>query len=142
METLIGDLRLGFRMLLKAPAFTAVSLVALALGIGANSVMFSVVNAVLLRPLAYRDADRLVWVETVQQDTRTPIGSSPPDFYRLREEGRSFDAVAALYRRPVNLTGGQEPLRVRAMVASSELFSVLRIAPALGRGFSRDDERW
>src|SRR5713101_4540781 len=67
METLLADLRLGLRMLLKAPAFTAVSLLALALGIGANTVMFSVANTVLLRPLAYRDARELMRVQTVQQ---------------------------------------------------------------------------
>src|SRR5437899_1198435 len=125
MDTLLADLRLGLRMLLKAPAFTAVSLLALALGIGANSVMFSVANTVLLRPLAYRDAWQLMWVQTVQQDTKTPIGNSPPDFYRLRERNQSFSGVAALYRNPVNLTGGQEPQRVRAIVASAELLSVL-----------------
>src|SRR6266851_2628658 len=142
METLLADLRLGLRTLLKAPAFTAVSLLALALGIGANTVMFSVANTVLLRPLAYRDARELMRVQTVQQDTRTRIGNSPPDFYRLRESNQSFSAVAALYRNPVNLTGGQEPQRVRAIVASAELLPVLGVAPALGRGFSRDDERW
>jgi len=142
METLLADLRLGMRMLLKAPAFTAVSLLALALGIGANSVMFSVANTVLLHPLAYRDAARLMWVQTVQQDTRTPIGGSPPDFYRLRERTQSFSGVAALYRKAVNLTGGQEPQRVRAIVASAELLPVLGVTPAFGRGFSRDDERW
>ncbi|MFL5310895.1 MAG: ABC transporter permease [Myxococcales bacterium] len=142
METLLADLRLGMRMLLKAPAFTAVSLLALALGIGANSVMFSVASTVLLRPLAYRDAGQLMWVQTVQQDTKTPINNSPPDFYRLRERTQSFSGVAALYRNPVNLTGAQEPQRVRAIVASAELLPVLGVAPALGRGFSRDDERW
>jgi len=142
METLLADLRLGLRMLVKAPAFTAVSLLALALGIGANTVMFSVANTVLLRPLAYRDSRELMRVQTVQQDTRTPIGNSPPDFYRLRETNQSFSGVAALYRNPVNLTGGQEPQRVRAIVASAELLPVLGVAPALGRGFSRDDERW
>src|SRR3954469_3456139 len=96
METLLADLRLGLRMLLKAPAFTAVSLLALALGIGANTVMFSVANTVLLRPLAYRDAGRLMWLQTVQQDSRTSISSSPPDFYRVRERNQSFSGVAAL----------------------------------------------
>ena len=80
MDTLVSDLRLAVRMLLKAPAFTTVSLLALALGIGANSVMFGVASTVLLRPLAYPDPQRLVWVQTVQQDTHTPIGNSPPDF--------------------------------------------------------------
>jgi putative ABC transport system permease protein len=142
METFLADLRLGLRMLLKAPGFTAVSLLALALGIGANTVMFSVANTVLLRPLAYRDAQELVWVNTVQLDTRSPIPFSPPDFYRMREANRSFSGVAGLYRRPVNLTGAQEPQRLRAIVTSADLLPVLGVVPALGRGFSREDERW
>src|SRR5919201_1243576 len=141
MDTLVSDLRLGIRMLLKAPAFTVVSLLALALGIGANSVMFSVASTVLLRPLAYRDPQRLVWVQTMQ-DKRTPIGNSPPDFYRVREDARTFEGVAALYRRPVNLTGAQEPQRVRAIVASADLLRVLGTTPALGRGFAPGDEQW
>src|SRR5437016_1356483 len=67
MDSFLSDLRLGMRMLLKAPAFTAVSVLALALGIGANAVMFSVAGTVLLRPLAYRDAERLMWIETIER---------------------------------------------------------------------------
>src|SRR6185437_51278 len=128
--------------LLKAPAFTAVSVLALALGIGANSVMFSVASTVLLRPLAYPGGERLMWIETTQHDTGTSIPSSPPDFYRVREANRSFSGVAGLYRKPVNVTGGEEPQRVRAIVASSDLLGVLGVVPALGRGFALDDERW
>jgi putative ABC transport system permease protein len=142
MEMLFADLRLAVRTLLKAPAFTAVSLAALALGIGANTVMFGVVNTVLLRPLAYRDPQRLVRIDTVQHDTNAPIGNSPPDFYRLRDEARAFDGVAALYRRPVNLTGAHAPERVRAIMASADLLPVLGTLPVLGRGFDRGDERW
>src|SRR4051812_34670936 len=142
MEILLSDLRLAMRMLLKAPAFTAVSVLALALGIGANSVMFSVAATVLFRPLAYPDANRIMWIETVQRDTGSPISISPPDFYRAREASRAFTAVAALYRKPVNITGAQEPQRVRAIVTSSDLLRVLGAVPALGRGFARDDERW
>src|SRR5207245_6406511 len=80
METLLADLRLGLRMLLKAPAFTAVSVLALALGIGANSAMFSVAGTVLLRPLAYPDADRLMWIETVERDRQAQFGLSPAAF--------------------------------------------------------------
>src|SRR3954469_22431813 len=142
METLLADLRLAMRMLLKAPAFTAVSVFALALGIGANTVMFSVASTVLLQPLSYPDAARIMWIDTVQRDTGSSIASSPPDFYRLRETSHGFAAVAALYRKAVNVTGGQEPQRVRAIVASSDLLPVLGVAPALGRGFALDDERW
>ena len=142
MDSFLSDLHLGMRMLLKAPAFTTVSVLALALGIGANAGMFSVAGTVLLRPLAYRDADRLMWIETIERDTRAPYGFSPPDFYRVRETSRTFSGVAALYRKRVNVTGAQEPQRVRAIVASSELLQVLGVTPALGRAFSLDDERW
>ena len=142
MDSFLSDLRLGMRMLLKAPAFTAVSVLALALGIGANAVMFSVAGTVLLRPLAYRDAERLMWIDTTERATRAAISFSPPDFYRVRETSRAFSGVAALYRKPVNVTGAQEPQRVRAIVASSELLQVLGVVPALGRAFSLDDERW
>src|SRR4051794_39479623 len=142
METLLADLRLAMRMLLKAPAFTAVSVFALALGIGANTVMFSVASTVLLQPLSYPDAARIMWIDTVQRDTGSSIASSPPDFYRLRETSHGFAAVAAMYRKAVNVTGGQEPQRVRAIVASSDTLAVLGVAPALGRAFSLDDERW
>ena len=142
METLLSDLRLGMRMLLKAPAFTVVSILALALGIGANSAMFSVAGTVLLRPLAYPEADRLMWIATVERGTHSESGFSPPDFYRVRETSRAFSGVAAMYRKAVNVTGAQEPQRVRSIVASSEVLRVLGVAPALGRAFSLDDERW
>ncbi len=142
METLLADVRLGMRMLLKAPAFTAVSVFALALGIGANTVMFSVASTVLLQPLSYPDASRIMWIDTVQRDTGSSIASSPPDFYRLRETSHGFTAVAALYRKAVNVTGAQEPQRVRAIVTSSDLLGVLGVVPALGRGLALDDERW
>ncbi|HYV67535.1 MAG TPA: ABC transporter permease, partial [Myxococcales bacterium] len=142
MDELLADLRLGARMLFKSPAFTAISLLALGLGIGANTVMFSVANTVLLRTLDYPEPQQLAWIETVQLETRTPIGFSPPDFYRLREENRSFSSVAGLYRKAVNLTGGQEPQRIRAIVASSDALTLLGVVPTLGRGFARDDEAW
>jgi len=142
MDTFLSDVRLALRMLLKAPAFTAVSILALALGIGANSAMFSVAGTVLLRPLSYPDANRLMWIATVERNTHDEFGFSPPDFYRVREAGRGFSGVAAMYRKAVNMTGAQEPQRVRAIVASSEVLRVLGIAPALGRAFSLDDERW
>src|SRR5439155_24386830 len=104
MEQILADLRLGLRMLLKAPGFTTISILALALGIGANSPMFSVAGTVLLRPLAYPDPDRLMWIQTVEQNTHSEYGFSPPDFYRVREVSRTFSGVAAMYRKAVNVT--------------------------------------
>ena len=142
METLLGDLRLALRMLVKAPLFALLSIGALALGIGANAVMFGVIETVLLEPLVYRDSSRLVMVQTVLEESGTRIGSSPPDFYRLRETNRSFEGVAALYAQPLNLTGAQEPERVRALYITANLLPLLGVQPAFGRGFSADDEKW
>ena len=142
METLLGDLRLALRMLVKAPLFALLSIGALALGVGANAVMFGVIETVLLEPLVYRDSSRLVMVQTVLEESGTRIGSSPPDFYRLRETNRSFEGVAALYAQPLNLTGAQEPERVRALHVTANLLPLLGVQPAFGRGFSADDEKW
>ena len=142
METLLGDLRLALRMLVKAPLFALLSIGALALGIGANAVMFGVIETVLLEPLVYRDSSRLVMVQTVLEESGTRIGSSPPDFYRLREKNRSFEGVAALYAQPLNLTGAQEPERVRALHVTANLLPLSGVEPAFGRGFSADDEKW
>src|SRR3954469_20919898 len=105
MEPLFADLRLGLRMLLKSPAFTTVSVLALALGIGANSAMFSVAGTVMLRPLDYPDADRLMWIATVERDTHAEYGFSPPDFYRVREARRAFSGGGAVSRTWGRLTG-------------------------------------
>ncbi|HET7786293.1 MAG TPA: ABC transporter permease [Myxococcales bacterium] len=142
MNTLLSDLRLAARMLFKAPTFALLSIAALALGIGANTVMFSVANTVLLQPLTYRDPDRLVFVDTTQLDNGAEFPNSPPDFYRMREREVGFESLAGLYRQPMNLTGGQEPERIRVIRASADLFPMLGVKPVLGRVFTREDEQW
>jgi putative ABC transport system permease protein len=142
MTTVLRDLRLGVRLLLKAPAFTAIALLALALSIGANTAMFSITRAVLLRPLPYPDPGALMQVRTVQLASKAWVGSSPPDFYALRDEARSFSAVAAFYERAAVLTGGDQAERIRTSVVSADLFRVLGVAPVLGRAFDRGDEAW
>jgi putative ABC transport system permease protein len=141
LETLLQDIRGGIRLMRRTPSFTAIAIVTLAIGVGANTVMFSVVNTVLLRPLPYADPERLVYVETLE-NRGEPWGTAPPDFYRFRRVNRTFDFLDAFYETPINLTGHQTPERVNALVASSGFFAALGVPPALGRGFIASDEQW
>src|SRR5215218_1174814 len=143
MDTLIKDLRYGFRSLLKRPGVTAIALIALALGIGANTAIFSLVNAVVLQSLPYPDADRLVWAwGTVR--TRISRGSvSPPDYLDFRNQNKTFEHFGASTTLPgsANLTGIGEPERLTASRVSGNYFDVFGVAPALGRAFSLDNEK-
>ncbi len=130
MGTLIQDLRYGLRQLLRSPGFVVVALLTLALGIGVNTLMFSVVNTVLLRPLPYRNPSQLELVQTIDAVQRQPWGTAPPDFYTYRSQNHTLDSLAAFYLRPRNLSGGTEPERVIALIASSEFLSTLRIMAA------------
>ena len=142
MPALAREIRLAVRRLRQAPGFTAIALLALSLSIGANTAMFSVTSAVLLRPLPYRNADELVKVQTILLESGTAIVSSPPDFYEVRADQRSLSNVGGYYDRAVVLTGLDQPERLRAAVVSAELLTVLGVSPALGRGFDRGDEAW
>src|SRR5215472_702344 len=138
MSTLLQDLKYGLRMLMKNPGFTAVAVLTLALGIGANTAIFSVVNAVLLRPLAYRDPDRLVMLwegnraEGIDQELVTG-----PDFIDWRRQNSVFENMAYWAGFPgsteFNLAGAEGPEKVAGIYASSALFSVLGVKPLLGR---------
>src|SRR4029077_6478226 len=136
MSGLLQDLRYALRTLGKSPGFTVMAVLTLALGIGANTAIFSVVQGVLLNPLPYRNAERLELVQTVQKETRLAWGTSPPDFYAQRSQNHVFEERASLHPRPSNLTGKPEPLRVPTMIVSSNFFNVFGVAPALGHGFS------
>jgi putative ABC transport system permease protein len=142
LETTLKDLRFALRLMRRSPGFSAVILLTLAIGIGANTVMFSIVNTLLLRPLPYREADRLMSVQTVQGVTRRPYPTAPPDFYTYRKESRSLEQLEAFYSRPYNLTSGREPERLPTLIVSSGFFTTLGIPPAIGRGFIRQDEDW
>lgn len=142
VETVLGDLRFALRLIRRSPGFTAIVVATLGLGIGANSVMFSVINALLLRPLPYAGADRLVAVETMEAVRWQSTPAAAPDFYRYRERNRSFEHVEAFYTRATNLTGGREPERVPTLVASPGLFDALGTQMTLGRGLVRQDEQW
>ena len=142
METLLQDIRYGVRMLLKRPSFTLIAVVALALGIGANTAIFSVVNAVLLRPLPFAEAGRLmnVW-ETNPQRGQTRAAVSYPDFADWREQNHSFDYMSTYHDSDFILTGGGEPLRLLGAVVNADLFPLLGAQPAIGRTFRPDEDK-
>jgi putative ABC transport system permease protein len=142
MDTLFRDMRYGFRGLLKRPGFTAIALVALALGIGANTAIFSLVNAAVLQPLPYSDPDRLVWAwGNFPGGNRASV--SPPDYLDFRNQNKTFEHLGAMFSfgAPVNLTGSGEPERLNASVVSGNFFQAFGVTPALGRGFSLDNEK-
>lgn len=136
------DLRYGARMLLKSPGFTLVAVITLALGIGANTAIFSVVHAALLRPLPYAEPERLVAVGSATERAPGVRGSiSFPDFFDWRARSSSFEAIAAYHPATFTLQGRDETTRLRAQVVSAELFDVLGERPFLGRTFTRADEQ-
>jgi putative ABC transport system permease protein len=142
METFLRDMRYGIRMLSKRPGFTAVAIIALALGIGANTAVFSVVNTVLLRPLPFSEPDRLVncWTTRAERGINKMVASYP-DFVDWRDQNNSFEQLAAYTEQDFTLTGGDNPSRLGGMVASSDLFPLLKVQAAVGRTFSADDDR-
>src|SRR6266540_7113343 len=111
MQTLWQDLRYGVRMLMKQPSFTFVAVVTLALGIGANTAIFSVINAVLLRPLPYDEADRLVFLNETSKSI-SDISISYPNFSDWRSQNHVFEYIGVYNRNSYNLTGGGEPERI------------------------------
>ena len=138
----MNDLRFALRQLGKNPGFTAVAVVTLALGIGANTAIFSAVNAILLRPLPYRDADRLVWVWENNLSKNIPINpASPGNLNDWRNQSRVFESLSAWEGGDFNLTGRGEPERLLGARAFPDFFEVLDVRPVLGRTFGPDDDR-
>ena len=140
MTTLIQDLRYGWRMLAKNPGFTAVALLALALGIGANTAIFSVVNGVLLRPLPYAEPGRLM---TVYETTREfgQMSVAYPNFLDWRRENHSFTDIAAFRGDDFNFTGSGQPEHLGGEFVSASLLPVLGVNPMLGRNFLPQEDR-
>jgi predicted permease len=142
METLIKDIRYGVRGLLKRPGFTAIALITLALGIGANTAIFSVVNAVLLRPLPFRDPDQLVIVWEDATFAGFPRNTpAPANYVDWKTQNQSFVDMAASHETSFNLTGDGEPERVSAYSVSSNFFPLFGVQPLLGRSFSDGEDR-
>ena len=141
MDTLLQDLRFSLRSLAKSPGFTLVAVLTLALGIGANSAIFSVINAVLLKPLDYREPERLVFIHsqfpTLDFDK---FWISPPEYRDLQEHARSFSRIGAWRTGTASLSGIDSPVRVTSAVASAELFGTLGVSPQLGRTFAPEED--
>jgi len=140
LENFFQDVRYGLRMLMKNPGFTAVAVLTLALGIGANTAIFSVVNAVLLRPLPYEKPDQLVAAFESEPDCRNcPV--SGPDFLDWRQSSNSFSSLVAGTMDQASLTGAGEPQHLDGADVSPGIFELLGTRPALGRTFASDEER-
>jgi len=142
METIFTDVRFGVRSLLKRPAATLIALVTLALGIGVNTAIFSAVDSVLLRPLPFKDPERLVsiWEQTLRMGiVRNEV--APANFSDLRTQNQSFEAIGAYGPQDINLTGDGEPERISAQLVSANVFSILGVQPALGRTFLTNEDQ-
>src|SRR6185437_6953971 len=142
MNILLQDIRYAFRILRKSPGFTAVAVLTLALGIGANTAIFSVLDAVVLRPLPFAAPNRLVHL-TAKFALGDQAGISPPDYADYRASNRTFEQLAVLnYEASIaNLTGQGKPEQVTNSIASWNLFDALGIRPLLGRSFVPADEQ-
>ncbi|MGA9570825.1 MAG: ABC transporter permease, partial [Candidatus Acidiferrales bacterium] len=141
METLLQDIRYCIRMLAKNPGFTAIAVLTLALGIGANTAIFSVVNAELLRPLPFRDPSQLVRVASANARIHTVSGAvSYPDFADWRSQNHVFQDMAAYMDSSYALTGIEQPAHLAAANVSASMFNVLGVSPELGRNFLPEDD--
>jgi putative ABC transport system permease protein len=135
------DLRYAIRTLLKSRSFTVIAVVMLALGIGTNAAVFSVVQSVLIRPLPYNDADRLVWL--TNQNTALGVSGAflnPADILDFREQSKSFEHIAAWGTLPVNLYGARSPERIESIYVTPNFFRTLGVQPTLGRDFAETAE--
>ncbi|HKS39521.1 MAG TPA: ABC transporter permease, partial [Blastocatellia bacterium] len=141
METLFQDIRYGFRMLRKKPGFTVVAVITLALGIGANSAIFSIVNGLLLRPLPFRDSERLavIWTHSpgANVDKDWP---SPGQYAAIVAQNSVFEEIALARGTTLNLTGKGDPVRVGVVQTSSNMFSILGAKPEMGRVFLPEED--
>jgi putative ABC transport system permease protein len=141
MQTLWQDLRYGARMLFKRPGFTLIAVVTLALGIGANTAIFSLVNAVLLKPLPYEAPEQLVKLSERQRQDSEPSEVAPANFIDWREQSRSFTAMAAYALDQAALVGRDEPEQVAVASVSADFFPLLGVRPLLGRAFLQTEDQ-
>ncbi len=142
LEQLLQDLRFGLRMLRKNPGFSLLAILTLALGIGATTAIFSVVNAVLLNPFAYPEAERIMFLSSSrlsEPDSSNAI--SYPNFLDWQKQQTTFSHLAAARNRTFNLTGVTEPIQVNGAIISPEAFPLLGVTPQLGRVFSTQDNQ-
>jgi putative ABC transport system permease protein len=141
VETTMQDIRYALRLLWKSPGYTLAAVAALAIGIGANTAVFSIVNGVLLKALPYRDPQQLVLLYEQLPNAPVKFGFSPPDFQIVRELAQSYSGFAGYLTRSYELSGSVAPQRLNGARVSPAVFSVLGVAPALGRALTEDDDR-
>ncbi len=141
MQTFWQDLRFSARLLLKKPGFTLIAVITLALGIGANTAIFSVVYALLLRPLPYHEPERLVLLsEKGRTGGRSSV--SYPNYSDWRERAQSFEGMASVRSQLFNLTGVDKPAQLRGRMVNWNFFQLLGVRPQLGRTFVPEDDRY
>jgi len=142
-DAALQDTRFALRTMRRSPGLTAVAILTLALGIGANTAVFSIVNGVLLRPLPYRDPARLLDVFSSSPERGFPVGpTSPPDFREMRDHNRTLTSLSAYFNSAVNLSGDFQAERLSGMVVSTEFFDTLEVKPLLGRTFRANEGVW
>lgn len=142
LRSILSDCRFALRQLRKEPGFTAITLLTLAVGIGANTAMFSLIDVVLLRPLPFHDPDHVVAVESIDLHDPTQGGDiSYPAFLDWRSQSHSFAGMSVYNVTGLTYTGGTQPESIRSAVVSANLFSTLGVAPALGRTFTQEEDR-
>jgi putative ABC transport system permease protein len=139
MPTLLQDLRYAFRLLAKSPAFTLIAIFTLALGVGANTAIFSVVNSVLLRPLPFRDPSRLVLV--IEKSKYPTITVSYENYLDWRDQNHEFESMEAIYGNNMTFTAKGEPQRLIARFVTAGFFPLLGVSPSVGRNFTPEEDR-
>src|SRR5258708_12512783 len=139
---MLNDIRFAFRQLVNNPAFSAIAILTLALGIGANTAIFSIVNAVLLRPLPYPDADRIM-VLNESSGPGQDYSVALPDFFDWRNDNTVFEHLAATHKESRNLSGipGREPERISCASVTRNFFNIVGLPPEIGRTFSEDEDK-
>jgi len=135
------DVRYALRALRKSPGFSTVAILSLAIGIGANTTIFTFVSAVLLRPLPYPGSDRLVVLHEHKLDSGEPLNVHPVNFVEWRARARSFEALALVQTPPLNVMGRNGAEQIVRILTTSELFQVFKVDPVLGRGFTVEETR-
>ena len=141
METLLKDVRYGVRMLVRNPGFTVVSVIALALGIGANVAIFSVVNGVLLRPLPFKDPDRLMMIRETKLPQFPEFSIAPGNFLEWKKQNTVFERLVAFKGTSLNLIGTGDPERLRVLNVTEGFFAMLGAQPQLGRDFLLEEDQ-
>src|SRR2546421_3906509 len=141
MDVLVQDFKFALRMFLKHPGFTAIAVLMLALGIGVNTAIFSIVNAVLLHPLPYEHAERIqhIWDNNLQRGVQEVLVSYPK-FAEWKDQSNSFDGISAFTIRSFNLKGQGEPEQAQGARVSTDFFQVMGVKPSLGRTFYPDED--